>query len=89
MTRKLSEIAKEIRTDWKKLNYAAEPYLDAMGTLGSIDDNYLLDSGKSVVLYFLSNAGSWRGEVAKRIKKELRSLLWDQNPLNQRQRLQG
>ena len=89
MTRKLSEIAKEIRTDWKKVNYAAEPYLDAMGTRGSIDDNYLLDSGKSVVLYFLSNAGSWRGEVAKRIKKELRSLLWDQNPLNQRQRLQG
>ena len=74
MTRKLSDIAREIRADWKRVNYAAEPHLDAMGTLGSIDDNYLLDSGKSVVLYFLSNASSWRGEVAKRIKQELRSL---------------
>ena len=40
----------------------------------SINDNYGVDSGKSIVLYFLSNASTWRGETAKRIKKELKSL---------------
>lgn len=74
MTRPLHEIAREIRSDWKKVNYAAVPYLEAMGTLNSIEDNYIFDSGRSVVLYFLSNASSWRGDVARRIKKELKGM---------------
>jgi len=72
--RPLYEIAREIRKDWQKVNYAAKPYLDAMASLGSIEGKYHYDSGKSVVLYFLSNASSWRGENAKRIKAELRSM---------------
>lgn len=73
--RTLHEIAREIRKDWTKVNYAAKPYLDAMASLDSIEDKYHYDSGKSVVLYFLSNASSWRGENAKRIKQELRSMV--------------
>ena len=73
--RTLHEIAREIRKDWAKVNYAAKPYLDAMASLDSIEDKYHYDSGKSVVLYFLSNASSWRGENAKRIKAELRSMV--------------
>ncbi len=69
--RNLFEIASEIKKDWTKVYFGAVPYLDAMSTLNSINDNYILDSGKSVVLYFLSNAATWRGEVARRIKKEL------------------
>jgi hypothetical protein len=46
-----------------------------MACLESVNDNYGWDSGKSVVLYFLSNASSWRGEVAKEIKKELKSMV--------------
>lgn len=72
--RTLHEIAREIRKDWTKVNYAAKPFLDAMASLDSIEDKYHYDSGKSVVLYFLSNASSWRGENAKRIKAELRSM---------------
>lgn len=72
--RTLHEIAREIRKDWIKVNYAAKPYLDAMATLNSIHDSYHYDSGKSIVLYFLSNASTWRGENAKRIKTELRSM---------------
>jgi hypothetical protein len=33
------------------------------------------DSARSVVLYFLSNASSWRGDVAKRVKAELKAHL--------------
>ena len=73
-TRPLYEIASEIRKDWKKVYFGAVPYLDAMSTLDSIEDNYMFDSAKSVVLYFLANAGTWRGETAKRVKAELKTM---------------
>jgi hypothetical protein len=72
--RPLYEIAREIRRDWKKVYFGAVPYLSAMSSLGSISEPYGADSGKSVVLYFLANAGTWRGETAKRVKAELKSL---------------
>ena len=78
-TRPLSTIASEIRKTWVKdgrpnVNYAAKPYLDAMATMGSITENYRADDGKSIVIYFLSNATSWRGDDAKRIKAELKKM---------------
>ena len=73
-TRPLSEIAKEIRQCWKNVYFGAEPYLEAMQTLNSIDDHYFADDGKSIVLYFLANAATWRGEDARRIKKELKDM---------------
>lgn len=72
--RPLSLIAAEIRQDWKKVYFGAEPYLEAMESLNSINDNYGSDSAKSIVLYFLSNATGWRGDVAKRIKAELKGM---------------
>ena len=72
--RPLYEIASEIQKDWTKVNYAAVPYLDAMHSLDSINDKYMFDSAKSVVLYFLSNASQWRGETAKRVKAELKAM---------------
>lgn len=68
----LSEIAQVIRKDWAKVNFAAEPYLEAMETLQSVNDMYFLDSGKMIVAYFLCNASTWKGEVAKSIKAELK-----------------
>ncbi len=67
----ISKIAEIIAKDWKNVYFGAKPYLSAMFSLGSITDNYGMDSGKSVVLYFLSNATTWRGPVAKAIKAEL------------------
>jgi hypothetical protein len=74
MSRSLNLIARDIRQDWKNVNYAAKPYLEAMQSLTSITDSYGSDNAKSVVLYFLCNAGSWRGPVAKSIKAELKAL---------------
>jgi len=73
--RSLQTIANEIWTDWKKINYGAEPYLNAMATMQSVQDDYGYDSGKSIVLYFLANATTWRGETARRVKKELNALV--------------
>lgn len=67
----ISQIAAFIRKDWAKVNFAAVPYLSAMLDLYSIEDTYCSESGKSIVLYFLSNASTYRGENAKIIKKEL------------------
>jgi hypothetical protein len=75
MARPLYEIARDIRKDWKNVNYAAKPYLDAMSSLDSVNDTYIMDSAKSIVLYFLCNANSWRGEVAKAIKAELKAMV--------------
>ena len=75
MARPLYEIASEIRKTWIKVSPYAEPYLDAMQSLGSINDNYYFDSGKSIVLYFLGNANTWRGEDARRIKTELKQMV--------------
>jgi hypothetical protein len=74
MSRPISEIAAEIRKCWPNVNYAAKPYLDAMHSLTNITDDYGYDSGKSVVLYFLANAQTWKGPDARRIKTELKTL---------------
>lgn len=73
----INEIANLIYQDWTlaKVSYSARPYLDAMTYLNSIDDKYMLDSGKSIVRYFLANAGSWRGDTAKEVKAELKNRL--------------
>ena len=73
--RPIYEIAREIRKDWgAKMSIYAKPYVDAMMELSSINDRYMWDSGKTVVLYFLSNAGTWRGDTAKRVKAELKAM---------------
>jgi hypothetical protein len=74
MMRSISTIAREIRADWTNPYFGAVPYLQAMHSLDSINDDYYEDSGKSVVLYFLANANTWRGEKARAIKAELKKL---------------
>jgi hypothetical protein len=76
-TLSISGIAKLIMKDWGVVNYAAKPYLMAMNSLRTLDDNYGLDTGSSVVRYFLANASSYRGEMARAIKKELNFRLKD------------
>ena len=74
-SRSLNVIANEIKKDWKSVNYGAKPYLDAMGCMETVNDNFGMDSGKSMVLYFLSNASTWQGETAKRVKTELKKMV--------------
>lgn len=73
--RTLAAIARDIATDWKTISPYAAPYLRAMMTLRSVSDNYYSDDGRSVILYFLSNAATWRGPTAKAIKAELKTML--------------
>jgi len=75
MPRPIYQIAEEIRKNWINVNYGAVPYFDAMLFLNKIEDNYGMDSASNIICYFLANARTWRGDVAKRIKVELNSLL--------------
>jgi hypothetical protein len=72
--RPLHVIARDIYQAWPKVNYAAKPYLEAMRDLSSINDRYGYDDARSVVLYFLSNAASFRGDSAKILKLELKAI---------------
>lgn len=73
-TRPIYEIAAEIRRDWAKPYFGAVPYLDAMRSLSSVEDSYFYDDARTVILYFLSNAGTWKGETARRVKAELKAM---------------
>ena len=74
--RPLNVIAREINRDWPRPYFGAVPYLNAMyAPESTIDDRYGHDDARSVVLYFLSNATMWRGDVARRIKAELKAML--------------
>lgn len=73
--RSLSAIAREIRQDWKKPYFGAVPYLKAMSSLLTLDSMYGAETAHTVVVTFLSNAATWRGETARRVKAELNAML--------------
>ncbi len=79
--RTISAIAADIADDWKKVNYAAAPYLAAMFSLSYGDDRYGMDEGASICRYFLCNASTYRGEKAKALKAELKRALATRRPL--------
>lgn len=73
--RPLWQIAQDINQDWANVYFGAEPYLQAMRQLDRLTDSYGQDSARSIVAYFLANAQSWRGPVARRVKAELNRML--------------
>ena len=75
MPRPIHIIAMDIVRTWHPVNLYASPYLTAMLQIKLIKDDYGADDARGIVLYFLSNATTWRGSDARRIKAELRALL--------------
>jgi hypothetical protein len=74
-TRPLYTIAADIRANWPEIYFGAVPYVEAMECLTNLADRFGEDDGRLVVAYFLSNAKTWRGETATRIKNELRVMV--------------
>ena len=74
--KKLYEIAQTVVRDHRetgqKVNYALKPWLDALGSISELTDNYGAESGRTVVAYFLSNASQYKGATAKAVKAELK-----------------
>jgi hypothetical protein len=74
-SRPVYKIAEEILNDWQAPYFGARPYLAAMLTINNELENYGQDTAKSIILYFLSNASTYRGSKAKELKKELKTLI--------------
>lgn len=68
----LSYIAEIIRVNWNNPSPYAVPYINAMAQLRSINDSYYADSAAGVVMYFLANAQTWRGDTARVVKAHLK-----------------
>ncbi len=73
--RPIYEIAAEIKANWPKMYFGAVPYVEAMQSLKNVNEMYYADSATYILNYFLANAQTWRGEVAKRIKLEIKNMV--------------
>lgn len=73
--RLIREVAQEIFRTWPTINVHAMPYAKAMLVLERITDMYGMDSADGIVRRFLLKAHGWKGEDARRIKKELKAML--------------
>jgi len=71
--RNIATITRDILADWKNPYFGAVPYLRAMLALETMSDQYGHDDADMILRYFLSNATTWRGETARRIKAELKA----------------
>ena len=82
MSRPLNKIAAEILADFGPPGQSqpaykvwCKPYVKAMLSIRSLDESYGLDPAEDIVVRFLVNASSWRGETAKRVKAELNQII--------------
>jgi len=76
--RPLNAIAAEIKRDWRtRINGAAIPYIEGLSELGNARDRWGMETGADAIQGFLNNAQTWHGEVAQRIKLELKAILKD------------
>lgn len=73
--RNICDIATEIYLLWPKPYFGAVPYIEAMMCVKHVNDAYGCEDGRTQVVYFLSNATTWKGDDARRIKVELKQLL--------------
>ena len=71
----VSEIAHAIAKDWQNISPYAKDYLNAMKEITDIEGAYYADTAKSVVMYFLANASSYRGENARAYKSLLKAMV--------------
>ena len=75
--RTFQQIARDIKSDWLNVYFGAVPYLEALLTIDTTDPEatYLYETAGNIARYFLANARTYRGKVAKQLKEELKSLL--------------
>lgn len=71
----ISVLFRMVRKDWKNTYFGAVPYIDALLCCQSLDSMYGVETARDLIPYFLANANTWRGDVARMIKKELKRRL--------------
>ena len=75
LERTIHEIADEIVRDWRPMREELVPYVTRMLEIQRLEEAEDVEEAKHAVRYFLDHSGPWRGQVAGRIKSELRSMV--------------
>ena len=80
--RTLRKIAVEIASDWTVIkNAAAREALECMKQMGNVTDRFYAETdGYSAITQFLEHSRGWQGEVARRVRKELREMCGHPRP---------
>ena len=71
--RLIRTIAAEIQKTWSKVSPYAEPYLEAMLTLDTIEDNYFFDDGKHMIQVMDGDEPAGVAELPLDFYEELKS----------------
>lgn len=71
----LFRIAELVASDWQRPYFGAEPYIRAMRGLRGMNDYFGVEAARDIVPYFVSNARTWKGDVARLVKAELKRRL--------------
>lgn len=69
------DVQNAIRREKSKLAYCAMPYAEAILQMSGPNADYWCDSGESIILRFLGNAQTWRGETAREVKAALKRMV--------------
>lgn len=77
MARPICKIAREVAKDWTNPTNEAQQWIIAMLQLTDFESTYYLDTAEEIVTLFLDASSGWKGPVANKVKKELRSMLKD------------
>lgn len=72
--RPLYNIAMQIFDDWPPIPDTARAYLRPMLHLDQITDVYGVDSAEYILGHFVAAAHGWRGETARKVKLEIKSI---------------
>jgi len=77
-----TKFAAEIEGDWRKIkNQGARDALECMKKIASVSDPFgASPNGYEVVGGFLTHAIGWKGNVARRVKRELREMCGHPRP---------
>ncbi|MEO5348895.1 MAG: hypothetical protein H7836_04540 [Magnetococcus sp. YQC-3] len=66
----INQLGAIVAKEWVKPYFGAVPYIKALQQIN--DGKYLFEDEKTIVIYFLSNARTWKGDIAKEVKQELK-----------------
>ena len=75
--RTFQQVARDIKSAWLNVYFGAVPYLEALLQLDTADPGalYINETAKDIALYFLANARTFRGDTAKSLKAELKTMI--------------
>lgn len=75
--RTFQQIARDVKSIWMNVYSGAVPYLEALLTLDTTDPEalYGIEKAGNIARYFLANAQTFKGTVARRLKEELKTLI--------------